>query len=318
MAITEFSLIARYFAQVGAVRNDVVLGVGDDAALLTPPPRHDLAVAVSTLVEGPDFPAGTAPGRLAYQALAVALSHLSAAASEPAWLTLTLCMTKANEDWLKAFSDCLDALAKGLNIRLVGGDTTEGPLRLTLHAHGFVPTGQAPEPHLIRPGDLVYVTGTLGNGELAMLAGQNRRQLPDEHIGGLHARLQQLEQRIARGLALRGLASGAFSRVDGLAKGLSQLLQPARSGASLVAESLPLSPTLARNLQGADGCITAILAVRDPELCFTVPPAGQAELESRFAELAEGCTCIGAIDERPGLRCLLTDGARLEIVDVPG
>ena len=313
MATTEFSLIARYFAQVGAARNDVVLGVGDDAALLTPPSRHDLAVAVSTLVEGPGFPAGTAPALLAYQALAVALSHLAAAASEPAWVTLTLCMTEANDDWLKAFSDCLDALAKGLDIGLVGGDTTEGPLRMTLHAHGFVPTGQAPEAHLIAPGDLIYVTGTLSNGGLAMLAGQNQPRVIDEDTGGLEGHLRQLKLRIAHGRALRGLASGAFSRVDGLAKGLSRLLQPATRGANLTAASLPLSPALASDSRAAAGWIPALSAAGDHELCFTVPPARQAELESRFARLAEGCTFIGAIDERPGLRCLLPDGTWLEL-----
>ncbi len=314
MAKTEFSLIDHYFARIGATREDVELGIGDDAALLIPPPGHDLAVAVSTLAEGTHFPLDAPPSLVAHRGFAAVLSHLAAATAEPAWLTLALSMPQVDEAWLRAFSECLNDLTRSARVQLVGGDTTAGPLRVTLHAHGFVPAGQAPAPSALRPGDFIYVTGTLGDAQLARLADQNSVRIPDEARRRLDHHYRQPKPPIAEGLALRGLASGAFSVSDGLASGLSRLLQASGTGADLRADSLPLSTALAENLERAGGWLLPLTAKGDYALCFTVPPASQTALELRFSDLSADCTCIGRVGSSTGIRCLLPDGTYLSPV----
>ena len=311
MARTEFPLIHRYFAKIGATREDVDLGIGDDAALLTPPAGHDLAVAVSTQVEGAHFPPGASPSLVAQRGFASAFNHLAAAAAEPAWLTLALSMPQVDEAWLEAFSDCLNTLTRSARVQLVGGDTTAGPLRVTLHAHGFVPPGQGPAPSSIQPEHLIYVTGTLGEAQLARVADQNSLRIPGQARRRLQDRVQRPKPRMAEGLALRGLASGAFSVTDGLARGLSRLLQATGTGARLKADSLPLSTTLAENLDRAGGWLLPLTATGDYELCFTVPPASRAELERRFTALPAGCACIGRVESSAGIRCVLPNGTDL-------
>ena len=221
MAVAEFSVIARYFADVGAARPDVELGVGDDAALLTPPSGHDLAVGICSLAEGSHFPPLTPPAILARQGFAVALSHLAASAADPAWLTLSLSMRDIDEGWLGAYSSGLDQVARDFGVRLVGGDTTAGHLCVTLHAHGFVPTGQAPDARGIRPGHLVYLTGILGKFQQS-----DGKSLPLS--GGTWS--SPSEPPIAQGLALRGIASASGAGAEGKPGGGWQLGGASESG----------------------------------------------------------------------------------------
>ena len=308
MAPAEFSVIDRYFSGTGAERDDVLLGVGDDAALLHIPANQDLVVAVSTWLSGNHFDSDTDPSSLAHKCLTAALNRLAASAAQPAWITLTLAMPRLHEPWLAALAAGLDAVTRRYGIRLVGGDTTQGPLRITLHAHGLVPSGMAPKPHLARSGDLVYVTGTLGDAGLALLDRQRELVLPARARTKVQARVDQPEPRVSQGIALRGLARAAVSVSDGLASDLAELLRASGVGASLTADSLPISPEMAEHLPMAGGWALPLTAPGDCELCFTVSPAHQAELEARFADLDVGCSWIGTVEQRPGLRCLLEDG----------
>jgi thiamine-monophosphate kinase len=168
--LSEFQLIDAFFADCGARRPDVHLGVGDDAALLAVPPGHELAVTQDTLVEGVHFPLGSDPRRLGHKSLAVNLSDLAAMAATPAWVTLALTLPEARPEWLSAFAEGFCTLAREHGVRLVGGDTTRGPLAVSVCAHGFVPRGEA----LRRGGghctERVWVTGTLGDAGLALRA----------------------------------------------------------------------------------------------------------------------------------------------------
>ena len=168
MSDTEFDIIRRYFTRQDSNRGDVVTGIGDDAALLRVPAGMELVVCMDTLVDGVHFPGGTPATAIGHKALAVNLSDLAAMGAEPAWVTLSLTMPESDPDWLAAFSRGFFELADRYQVQLVGGDTTQGPLAVTVQAHGFVPAGQALRRQGAQAGDHIYVTGTLGDAGLAL------------------------------------------------------------------------------------------------------------------------------------------------------
>jgi thiamine-monophosphate kinase len=306
---SEFQLIERYFAGRGALREDVVLGVGDDAALLRVPQGMDLAVAVDTMVEGVHFSPEADPESLGHKILAVNLSDLAAMGAEPAWATLALTLPKVDEAWLERFGRGLHTLAQRCRVALVGGDTTRGPLALTVQVHGFVPTGQAIRRGGARPGDLVYVTGCLGDAGLALLVLQEEVRLPGRDRTSVLERLDRPQPRLAQGLALRGLASAAIDVSDGLAADLGHILEASGVGATVQVQRLPVSAALKSVFDAAGGWALPLSAGDDYELCFSVPERRQAELEKAFRDLDVGCTWIGWVERDRGLRCVLDDGS---------
>jgi thiamine-monophosphate kinase len=308
MPLSEFELIRRFFSAAAARRPDVVLGIGDDAALVQVPEGMELAITVDTLVEGVHFLKETDPESLGHKAMAVNLSDLAALGAEPAWATLALTLPTADPHWLDQFSRGLLGLAQRFGVQLVGGDTTRGPLAITIQALGLVPRDQALRRAGARPGDLVYVTGTLGDAGLALLALQEELRLPQRDKAYALDQLNRPEPRIEEAIALRGLANAAIDISDGLAADLGHILEASGVGATLQVERLPLSPVVRSVLDAVGGWALPLTAGDDYELCFTVPAARQAEVEHRFAGLKTGCTWIGMIERTRGLRCLLDDG----------
>lgn len=306
--MAEFELIQRYFSRAGSRRKDVTLGVGDDGAVLQVREAHALAVGFATLAAGSHFLPDADPETLGHQAVALSTNRLAALGAEPAWLTLALTLPEADESWMEAFSRGLDRLCTRLGMALVGGDTTRGPLAITVQAHGLVPEHESPRRGGTKSGDLVYVTGCLGLAGLAMLAQQGEIRLPAPDRAIAARSLAWPEPRVDQGIALRGLASAATDLSDGLASGLSRVLQASGVGATLQAEALPVSPLLARHLAKLGGWMLPLSAGGDCELCLTVPPEHQVALETRFGRLEVGCTWIGTVDRTPGLRCLQSDG----------
>ncbi|OGT19515.1 MAG: thiamine-phosphate kinase, partial [Gammaproteobacteria bacterium RBG_16_57_12] len=166
MSLSEFDLISRFFSSGFVIRRDVILGIGDDCALLSVPPGQQLAVTIDTMVAGVHFFPEVDPEALGHKILAVNLSDLAAMGAEPAWATLALTLPEVDEAWLTAFCKGWEQLAIQYNVQLIGGDTTRGPLSLTVQAHGLIPQGLALRRSGARPGDLIYVSGTLGDGGL--------------------------------------------------------------------------------------------------------------------------------------------------------
>lgn len=312
MALSEFELIRSYFAHSGADRDDVVLGVGDDCALLQPPSGMQLAVSIDTLVEGVHFFAGTDPERLGHKVLAVNLSDLAAMGATPAWVTLALTLPGSDSAWIEGFSRGFSRLAEHYGVRLVGGDTTSGPLTISVQVHGFVTPGAALRRDAARPGDLVYVTGTLGDAGLALLSAEGHYPL----AGGaeaLRSRLDLPEPRVAVGLAAVGIANAAIDISDGLLSDLGHICNASGVGATLQQEQLPLSATLAAYL-GAGGDWSIPLAAGDDyELCLTVSPDNRQRLERAVAGLGVSLTQVGVIDQGTTVRVVDGQGDEVKL-----
>jgi thiamine-monophosphate kinase len=309
MAESEFSLIARYFAQCTAPREDVVLGVGDDAALVTVPTGCELVVTTDTLVAGVHFPPDTPPQALGHKSLAVNLSDLAAMGADARWATLALTLPTADTAWLEGFAAGFAALAQHFGVQLIGGDTTRGPLSITVQALGSVPAGQALRRGGAGVGDRVFVSGPLGDAALALARGESSPGDP------LRLRLDRPEPRLALGCALRGLASSAIDLSDGLLADLGHIIAASGLGAELSLARVPRSEAFRRWAQGRpeDQVMELLLAGGDDyELCFTVPEARGAEAQALLERLGLAGGEVGRIQSGPGLHCLRADGSRFE------
>jgi thiamine-monophosphate kinase len=301
--VGEFELIERYFTALGAARADVVLGVGDDAALLSVPPGHELVACADTLVAGHHFPLGFDAADIGWRALAVNLSDLAAMGAEPAWATLALTLPAAEEEWLEGFVAGFAALALAHGVALVGGDTTRGPLTLTVQALGFVPCGTALRRRGAAPGDLLYVTGWPGDAAAGLALLQGQLAGAGAARAALELKFRRPEPRVAFGARLRGLASACIDVSDGLAADLGRLAAASGVGAVVRAAELPLSRALFE-LAGEDRAREFALGGGDDyELLFTVPPAARARLgRASAAAGAPACHCIGEVIAGRGVR----------------
>jgi len=305
-SLSEFELIRRYFAALTPSRDDVLLGIGDDAALLKVPPGMELAVSIDTLVAGTHFLPDVSPLRLGCKSLAVNLSDLAAMGAEPAWATLALTLPAVDSGWLQDFAEGFAELAGRYGVQLVGGDTTRGPLSLTLQLHGFVPEGQALRRRGGHPGDRIYVTGRLGDAALALLL--LRRQGALRVPPPLLRRLEMPQPRVEAGLALRGVASSAIDISDGLLADLGHLLEAGGGGARIELERLPLSGETAEFIAKEGDWSPALVGGDDYELCFTLPPERSGEVDEIARRLRLAMTPIGEITREPGLHVMLPDG----------
>jgi thiamine-monophosphate kinase len=303
MPESEFSLIDQYFRRSGAERADVALGIGDDAALLRVPDGQELVVTVDTLVAGVHFPADTPPEAIGHKALAVNLSDLAAMGATPAWVTLALTLPAAEHDWLEAFAAGFFALAMTHEVQLVGGDTTRGPLSITVQAMGLVPAGRALRRAGAREGDAILVTGCLGDAALALQQGAAA-------ITELRARLDTPQPRVAAGQALRELASSAIDISDGLLADLGHIVRASAVGAELWVDALPRSEAFRHALdrEQPDWHALPLTGGDDYELCVTLPPERIETARARLVELGQPFTEVGRIHAGRGIRCRHEDG----------
>ncbi|MFZ0218827.1 MAG: thiamine-phosphate kinase [Candidatus Aquirickettsiella sp.] len=314
MVFNEFDLIQRFFNQKTNHRKDVILGIGDDAALLQVPFDQQLVVTTDTLVLGRHFPENTSPADIGYKALAVNLSDLAAMGAEPAWILLALTLTNTNEIWLRKFTEGFFSLMQHFQLQLVGGDITQGPLTITVQAIGFVPTGKVLCRMGANAGDRIYVTGTLGDAGLALESIQKKNSfgLTSSQILAVMQRLNRPDPRVAIGLALRDVASSAIDVSDGLAADLGHILSANQVGAILQLEKLPLSDSL-QALPRERAWQLALNSGDDYELCFTVPESHQRALQQSLMRLNTPYVCIGSIKKDLGLLLLGENGSVFKI-----
>lgn len=305
MPLSEFELIERFFSHRGATRSDVILGVGDDGAVLECPPGSQLVAVIDSLVEGVHFPA-TSPARsIGHRALAVNLSDLAAMGAQPAWALLALALPAADEAWLGEFSAGLDALARQHGVALVGGDTTGGSLCVTVQLLGFVPRGAALTRSGGRPGDAVFVSGTTGDSAAGLMLEQSRLTLADAaQAQWLLDRFRYPTPRVSLGLALRGLASACIDVSDGLLGDCGRLAQASGCGVSLDYEALPISAALQAAVGAPRARELALTGGEDYELCFTVPQSGLGEFAHRSVAAGFTCSRIGTLTAQRGARVL--------------
>ncbi|HEC73166.1 MAG TPA: thiamine-phosphate kinase, partial [Methylophaga aminisulfidivorans] len=273
MALNEFSLIQHYFSSATSKRADVIVDIGDDCAVLACPADKHLAVSIDTLVAGTHFFHDVAPKTLGHKSLAVSLSDLAAMGAQPAWFTLALTLPEIDEDWLKAYAEGLAELAESHRIQLVGGDTTKGPLSISIQVHGFVEHGKQIQRSGAKKGDKIFVTGCLGDAGAALkqrLENWDSVDLDANDCRYLSRRLEMPTPRNSESEQLLPFMTAAIDVSDGLLADISHILSSSQVGADIHLANLPLSPSLQKiDLHLAQ--TLALTAGDDYELCFTVP-----------------------------------------------
>ncbi len=309
--MSEFDWIAWLKHQAQSripARSDVIQGIGDDAAVCTVPDGMQLVISTDILVSGVHFPEDTAPIDIGYKALAVNLSDIAAMGAQPCWLSLAISMPEMNWDWLTQFSEGLIELAAEHGVQIIGGDTTRGPLSITITVHGMLPAGCARLRQHAKVGDDIWLTGSIGDAAAALKQWQNKQMQSMK----LRHRLDRPTARVQAGVAVRDLVHAMLDVSDGLAQDLGHILRASDVGAEIELGRLPVSASLLDfypddkerwQLQMAGG--------DDYELCFTAPASNAFAIELALAEAGVSASVIGLIREEKGLRCLMPDGEEL-------
>lgn len=292
--MNEFTIIEDFFNASSVKRKDVMLGIGDDCAIVQPPIGQELLITTDTLVSGVHFLPDMTAYDIGFKSLAVNLSDLAAKSAEPAWITLALTLPAAEDLWLKEFSKGLFALADCYHVQLIGGDLTKGPLSITIQAMGFAPKNQALRRSSAKPGDLIYVSHTLGDAALGLAYLKNSITIAKPYQDYLVKRHCRPEPRVELGKQLRDIAHASIDISDGLAADLGHILDMSHVGATVYVDSIPLSDALLASVSREEGIALALNGGDDYELCFTVAPDKAHLLDTPY-------TCIGKITNQPGL-----------------
>jgi thiamine-monophosphate kinase len=309
MSLGEFELIARYFKRPA---RRVALGNGDDCALLAPAPGMQLAVSTDMLVEGRHFLSTVQPERLGHKALAVNLSDLAACGAQPLAFTLSLALPRADESFLDGFSRGLLALADAHDCELVGGDTTQGPLTISITVFGETPTGAALLRSGARVGDEVWVSGQVGDARLALEVFRGAVSLQGTQFDRVRTAMELPQPRVALGVALRGVATAAIDVSDGLLGDLTHLLRCSGVGAAIDVDAVPRSEVL-REQPSALQRLCTLSGGDDYELVFTAPASHADRVLAAGRQAGVAVTRIGRIET--GARVRLHDASGRDVPD---
>jgi thiamine-monophosphate kinase len=295
--VKEFSIIDTFFKTQTHRRKDVLLGIGDDAALTVIPQGQALVTTTDTLIAGVHFLANANPHAIAQKAVAVNLSDLAAMGAEPAWINLSLSLPIADEEWLSAFSTGIAEMTRFYSIQLIGGDTVQGPLTVTITAQGFVPAEQALLRSNAKPGDFVYVTGCLGDAGLGLDIQLNKVAINDsDNANYLLTRLNYPTPRLLVGTSLRRVANACIDLSDGLSSDIKHILKASNCGATIHLDKLPLSKAMRESVAPDVARQYALSAGDDYELLFTVSEEQKGKLELAIASSNVCVTCIGQLN----------------------
>ena len=308
MPDSEFEIIKRYFHRQTSADDNVILGIGDDAAIVSTPANRQLAISIDTLISGVHFPNETSAADIAWKALAVNLSDLAAMGATPAWFTLALSLPQVDHHWLAEFSESLAKISSAYHIPLVGGDTTRGALSITIQVAGYVDVAGALLRSGAQPGDHVFVSGTLGDAALGLFAVQQKIEQTD-NIKYLLAQLNRPQPRLELGQRLAGVASACIDISDGLFADLSHILAASGVGACVQREHIPLSKAAKQFLSEHPELIEDVYNRGDDyELCFCVPK--------------DKCGQLATIEKQAGCRLThigeIVAGKALQVFDAQG
>lgn len=298
MSITEEVLVRSFASAFGGKDDSVVLGVGDDAAVIIPPANHQIVVSTDSLVAGIHFPEYTAPENIGYKSMAVSLSDLAAMGAQPRWAMLSCCLPeRVKLPWIKAFSSGITQALSEADVSLVGGDTCQGPMVINTQLMGVVEPGQALTQSGAQCGDVLVVSGELGLAGLGLDDAQRRVRLNPQDAEVALKALDRPKAQIALGRALQGLATACIDISDGLVSDAAQLCHASQMGAELDLTKLPIDEMLIRYCTSERARELVLAAGDEYQLCFTIPPSRVGELERISADLNLALTPIGTIIE---------------------
>jgi thiamine-monophosphate kinase len=306
----EFELIARHFTR--PARN-AVLGVGDDCALIDVSNGMDLAVSTDTMVSGTHFFSDVDPETLGHKALAVNLSDMAAMGAMPYWAMLALTVPDVNHEWLGKFAKGFFDLAEEFGVSLIGGDTTKGPLTMTVTIMGEVPAGAALRRNGAKAGNDVWVSGNLGDAALAVAHRRGLLKLDEGDYMEAVMRLYEPAPRVKLGQALRGLATSAIDISDGLLADLDHICTLSKVGATVEADRLPVSAIGAKHVDSPTGLTAVVAGGDDYELCFTASPNARDSIEDLTDVLGVPLTRIGEIRKGKGVSLVDSDGKPIAV-----
>lgn len=308
----EFDLIKRYFSRK-SLQNDVILSVGDDCAITSIPAGYQLAITTDNLVEGTHFLPSISPADLAYKSVAVNLSDLAAMGATPTWMSLALTLPEIKEAWLAEFSQSLFAILDRYGVSLIGGDTTKGPLSITLTAQGFLPENQGLFRHQAKVGDWIFISGFLGDSAAGLDLLLQNRKIENESDRYFIQRHLHPTPRVELGLALRSFSCCALDISDGLLADLEHILERSQVGAEIYLENLPLSRHLCTQYEQTQAEKFALTGGEDYELCFTVSEEKREEMEQVLRSQGIKVTCIGKILPQTSGLNLLKNGKKMAL-----
>lgn len=300
--MNEFNLIQKYFAEASFVRKDVVIGIGDDAAITQVPANQNLATTTDTIVQGVHFLPNTCAQDIAHKAIAVNLSDLAAMGAEPSWISLSLSIPEVDDAWLSAFSDKVSELTQYFSVQLIGGDTVKGPMSITITAQGFVPQDSVLTRDGANNGDWIFVTGTLGDAGAGLDILQ--KKLTVENIQArdyLVKRHRCPTPRVLAGTILRRLASACIDVSDGLLQDVMHIANASGTGVILHLEKLPISEELGNNVSDLNQALNyATVSGDDYELLFTVSEEQRNSVQTALDSYSIPHTCIGQMTGAAG------------------
>jgi thiamine-monophosphate kinase len=300
----EFDLIQRFFkAGADAMRSNdeklITLGIGDDCALLKPAAGEEIAITTDMLVEGRHFFMGANPELLGRKALAVNLSDLAAMGAKPIGFTLAIALPKVDTVWLDAFAKGLFAIANQYSCPLIGGDTTAGPLTISITAFGSIPSGKAIRRSGAKAGDDIWVSGTVGDARLALAALRHEMNLPENDLKQIEHRMHNPTPRVELGMKIRGIASAALDISDGLLGDLQHILKQSQVSAEVFLDQLPKSETLQKQSENIQNQFAAS-GGDDYEICFTALITKRGAIDEISTALNLPLSRIGSITEKVG------------------
>lgn len=316
MPLDEFSIIQKYFSSLGESQG-ISLGVGDDCAILDIPKGKQLAVTVDTLVEGIHFPVRASPADIAHRSLRVNLSDIAAMGADPHWFTLALTLPEVSDSWLHQFSQALLTDALSFGCALVGGDTTAGPLSITIQVLGTISQGKPLIRGGAQEGDSIYITGSLGEGAAALslfdATSDLARIATKDTLNRLLQRFYRPEPRLKEGAYLRDLASAAIDISDGLIADLGHIAKSSGLGANIELDRLPIASWLLALAEPSYIEDWVLFGGDDYELCFTVPNRNKDLIESMISSRELNAVYIGKMSKIPGVRCFDSRGQAVEL-----